>query len=109
MGRFYGAVGYAEQKEIRPGVWVPEITERNYYGDELRTQSRVRDGEGLNDNVVTDNRLSVVADPYAYQHFHKIRYVAWMGTKWKVSSVEVKRPRLILTLGGIYNVKVETP
>jgi hypothetical protein len=26
-----------------------------------------------------------------------------MGTKWKVTEAEVQRPRIILTLGGVWN------
>lgn len=103
MGKFYNAVGYSTQKEIKPGVWEPVITERFYKGDTLRDMNRVRQGENLNDNVVVDNRLSIVADPYAYENFHSIVYVMWMGAKWKVLSVEVQRPRLIFTIGGVYN------
>ena len=36
-------------------------------------------------------------------HFFAIRYVKWAGTRWKVDDVEVKRPRLKLTLGGVWN------
>ena len=32
-----------------------------------------------------------------------MRYVEFMGAKWKISSVEVQYPRLILTVGGVYN------
>ena len=103
MERFYGAVGYAEQQEVRAGSWKDIITERMYTGDVLRHVSKTRDGEGLNDNLVTDNRISIVADPYAYENFFLLRYICWHGAKWKVMSVDVQRPRLILTIGGVYN------
>ena len=44
-----------------------------------------------------------MADPYAYDHFFAIKYVKWMGAYWKVTNVEVQRPRLKLTVGGVYN------
>ena len=103
MGKFHGAIGYGHTVEKDPGVWVEEITERSYFGDELKQMSKTRDGEHLNDNLTVDIRISIVADPYAYMNFSTIRYVAWMGTKWKVSSVDVQRPRLILTIGEVYN------
>jgi hypothetical protein len=103
MGKFYGEIGYAETVETAPGVWQEQITKRQYFGDVVRNVSKMRDGENLNDNLTIDNRLSIVADPYAYEKFHAMRYVNWMGVLWKITSVEVQRPRLILTIGGVYN------
>jgi hypothetical protein len=60
-------------------------------------------GENLNDNMNINNRISILADPFAYQNFHTIKYINWMGAKWKVGSVEVQSPRLILAIGGVYN------
>lgn len=102
-GKFYGPIGYAETVETIPGVWIEEITERKYSGDVIRNISRTRDGENLNVNLVVDNRLSIVADPFAYANFYAMRYVEWMGAKWQITSVDVQRPRLILSLGPVYN------
>ena len=103
MAKFYGLIGYAEKKETRPGIFQEIITERNYAGDVLRKTRRLESGETINDNISVNNSLSIVADPYAYQHFFAIRYVKWMGAFWKVTNVEVQSPRLILTIGGVYN------
>ena len=54
-------------------------------------------------NINVANEISIVADPFANQNFHTMLYVEFMGTKWKITNVEVKRPRLTLTLGGVYN------
>ena len=103
MGKFYGSIGYAETVETSPGVWVEQITERKYYGDVNRDFRRLQSANQLNDNINVSSEISIVADPYAYNHFHSMRYVEFMGAKWKVSTVEPKPPRLILTLGGLYN------
>lgn len=103
MAKYYGSVGYAEIKENPPGVWVDGITERQYYGDVIRNVRRWQSGENLNDDLTINNQISIVADPYAYQNFHAIKYVTWMGAKWKVSSIDVQYPRLILEVGGVYN------
>ena len=103
MGKFYGSIGYAETVETSPGVWVEPITERKYYGDVNRDSRRLQSANQLNDNINVSSEISIVADPYAYNHFHSMRYVEFMGAKWKVSTVEPKPPRLILTLGGLYN------
>ena len=103
MGKFYGSIGYAETVETSPGVWVEQVTERKYYGDVNRDSRRLQSANQLNDNINVSSEISIVADPYAYNHFHSMRYVEFMGAKWKISTVEPKPPRLILTLGGLCN------
>ena len=103
MTRWCGVIGYAETLEIEPGTWSEEFTERKYYGDLLRNSRRLQGTQQINDDITISNQISILADPYAVQHFHAIRYAELFGTKWKVSSIEVQYPRLILELGGIYN------
>ena len=103
MAKFYGAIGYAEQVETAPDVYDEQITERNYYGDVIKNTKRFEKGEHLNDDLNVSNTISIMADAYAEQHFFAIRYVSWMGAKWKVTNVDVQRPRLVLSLGGVYN------
>jgi len=104
MAKFYGAIGYADDEvEVRPGVWEVQITERNYFGDVVRDTAKMREAPKLNDDLTIDNRLSIVADPYAYEKFHAMRYIQWMGSLWKITNIDVQRPRLILTIGGLYH------
>ena len=98
MNKFYGKIGYAISEETVPGVWVERIVERSYYGDVIRNIRRLQSSENLNDNINISNEISIVADAFANQNFHSMRYVEYMGTKWKVSSIEVKYPRLILKI-----------
>ena len=103
MTKWFGVIGYAETVETTPGVWEEKIVERSYYGDVMRNTRRLQTTDQVNDNVDISNELSIVADPYAYQNFIAIRYVEWMGAKWKVSNIEVQHPRLRLTIGGVWN------
>lgn len=103
MGKWFGKIGYAVTEETTPGVWVEQITERNYYGDIIRNTRRLQTSDKLNDDINVSNEISIVADPFARENFHAMRYIEFMGTRWKVSSVEVQYPRLILSLGGVYN------
>lgn len=103
MAKFYGAIGYAETVETKPGVWEEQITERPYYGELVRNTRRLQSTEHLNDDVNAANEISIVADPFANENFHRMRYAAFMGARWKITSVEVQYPRLILTIGGVYN------
>lgn len=103
MAKFYGPIGYAVTVETRPGVWEEQIAERPYYGDLIRNTRRLQSSETLNDDISVANEISIVADPFANENFYSMRYVGFMGAKWKISNVEVQYPRLILTIGGVYN------
>ena len=103
MAKWFGVIGFVETKETKPGVWKPQITERNYFGDLLQNARDLQSSDKLNDDLNVSNKISIVADEFAYQNFRSIRYVEFMGTKWKITSVEVRYPRLILTTGGVYN------
>lgn len=103
VAKFYGPIGYAEMVEETPGVWGERIIERNYYGDLVRNTRRLQAADQVNDDVNIANEISILADPYANEHFHAMRYVELYGTKWKISNVEVRFPRLILTTGGVFN------
>ena len=103
MAKWYGVIGYAETVETDPGVWEEQITERSYYGDTSRNTRLLQNAGGVNDNINVANQFGIVTDPYATQNFHSMRYIEFMGTKWKITNVEVQYPRLILTVGGLYN------
>lgn len=105
MAKFYGNIGYITTVEIEPGIWVEnQIIERPYFGDLIRNISKSQSSGGVNDNINIANDISIVADPYAYENFHHMKYVEFMGTKWCITSVDAtKYPRLILTVGGVYN------
>ena len=104
MAKFYGNVGFLETVEEKPGKNVEQIIERPYYGDEKSFGSKWSAGGYFNDNkTAVVNQLSIVADAFAYEHFSTIKYVEWMGVKWKVNTIDVKRPRLYLTLGEVWN------
>ncbi|WP_347256075.1 hypothetical protein [Anaerostipes sp. PC18] len=106
MAKFYGEIGFAftEENKDRPGVWTPTMEKRTYYGELIRNTRRLQ-GSDVNDDVAMNNEISILADPFANQNFRAMRYVKYMGTKWKIVNVEVAYPRLILTIGGVYNVE----
>lgn len=103
MAKFYGNIGFTTTVETAKGVWEEQITERPYFGDVVRNKRQLRDAGKVNSDVDISNEISIVADPYANDNFHSMRYVVFMGTKWAVESVEVQYPRLILSIGGLYN------
>lgn len=104
MAKFFGVIGYIDTTEVRPGVWEEQIiAERGYYGDLIRNTRRLQSSDKVNDDINIANDISILADPFANENFHLMRYVEFMGNRWKISSVEVAYPRLILTVGGVYN------
>ena len=103
MAKYCGKIGYFTTVEKNPGVWVSEIVERTSYGDVILNTRRLKDSGYLNDNIDINNKISIVADPYAFENFHHIKYAKFMGIKWSVTDISVEYPRLILTLGGEYN------
>lgn len=103
MAKFYGPIGFAKTVETTPGVWEEQIVERNYRGELTRNNRRLQNTNQLIDDITIANEISIVADPYVNENFHTMRYVKFMGTKWKVNNIDVQYPRLILSLGGIYN------
>lgn len=105
MAKFHGAIGFAETVETDPGIWEEKIVEHSYSGDVIRNIRNLQTStESVNDNINVSNEISIVADPYANQNMYAMRYIVFQGVKWKISSVNVNYPRLILTIGGLYNV-----
>ncbi len=105
MARFHGRVGYGESAETESGsgIYEDSITEREYTGDVIQNRQNQQQTTDYNQALTPQNIISIVADAYANDRFSAIRYVEWMGTLWTVTSVEVQRPRLLLTLGEVYD------
>lgn len=103
MAKFYGVIGYAIQKETAPGVWEDEIIEKNYRGDVGLNQFRWQNGDKINDDLNIDNSISIIADEYAYNTYGYMKYIIWHGQKWKIQSLAINRPRIVIQIGGLYN------
>ena len=71
--KFYGVIGYVETVETEPGIWEEKNTERAYYGDLIRNFGKHEPSGNVNDNINIANEVSMAS------------------------------PRLILTIGGVYN------
>lgn len=104
MAKWYGQIGFAQAVETDLDVWTEQIIEHNYYGDVLYNSksSYLRNTE-INEGFNVSNKISFVADPYARENMYQMKYATFMGTKWKIASVEVEYPRLTISLGGLWN------
>lgn len=109
MAKFSGMVGYGIATEMSPGVWEDVITEKQHFGEVIRNARRFQEGESVNNNLTVSNSITILADGFAGENFHAIRYVVWRGARWTVLAVEELRPRLILRLGGVYNGPTPVP
>lgn len=104
MAKYAGKIGFGIAKQGAPGVTKDTIVEREYKGDLLRSNKNLNESDnGVNDNLKLSNRVSIVADDFANQNASVIRYVKVGGVRWKVSNIEVVPPRLILSIGEVYN------
>lgn len=106
--KFSGIIGYAmtEEVEEKPGVWKNKCVEKPAVGDYIKNYFRTKSDDKVNNDIVLASSISIIADPYAMANYNFIRYVKTVeGIAWKVESVDVQYPRLILSLGGEYNAQ----
>lgn len=110
MARFFGKVGYGVTVETAPDVWSDSITERDFKGSVLNETVSHAESDKVNEDLRLSSRISFIADPFAFEHWFNIKYVVdESGAYWSVTSVQVKRPRLILSTGGVYNGRKPQP
>lgn len=104
MAKYYGKIGYSMNVETEPGVWESKIIERAYFGDVLQNSIKwTTSSENANDNLNISNRFSILADSFAINNSHYMKYLEFTGTMWKINNIEQQYPRMILTVGGVYN------
>ena len=103
MAKFSGVIGFVRDEEVKPGVFMPQVYERHYYGDIVRHSRRWDSPQEVSDHLTLSDEISIVADSYLKENLGAIRYVVRFGTKWTVNYIEPNYPRIRLTLGGEYN------
>lgn len=103
MAKFFGDIGFATQVETSPGIWEDQIIEKQYYGDIFRESRRFSTTDQVLDKINLSNQISIIADGYVVDNIQNLRYVRWLGGLWKISYVELKFPRLVLEMSGVYN------
>lgn len=103
MAKFWGAVGFAHSVKTSPGIVEEVMTERSYFGDEVRASRQLQYSETINPDLTVGTSIRIVADGYANSNIFAMRYIRWMGALWVVENAIPERPRILLTLGGVYN------
>lgn len=103
MAKYYGAIGFGLTQEERPGVWLNTIVERKYAGDIVRANYSWQSSGNVIDNLNVTNSISIIADSFANDNLGYMKYAVVSGSKWKITGISVEYPRLVLSLGGLYN------
>lgn len=108
MAKYRGKIGFGLTKEkfidgVGTGVWENDVVERYYRGDVIQNIRRWQNGDSLNDNLTIGNEFSIIADSFAIENAHKMIYLTYAGSTWKITNVTIDRPRMKLSLGGVYN------
>lgn len=101
--KWYGEIGFDVPIIKAKGVYDHEFIPKQYYGDVINLSSRWQQTEHVNDDLKINVKISVMGDPFIEEKFPYIKYVKYMGHKWSVTEVTPNRPRMELTLGGLYN------
>lgn len=102
--KYYDKIGFWKNDvEIRPGVYRSEVIEKYYAGDVLENRLHWDPAQTQNDDLNINNKISIIADPYLNDNLGSIKYATFMGVKWKVRNLDIKYPRVIFDLGGVYN------
>ena len=103
MPKCSGVIGYALAGETQPGVWTEGITEKKYIGEIIKDNRRIVDQGEINGSINISNNISIISNRFMLENMAYMRYLTFNNSKWKISSVEIKPPRTIITLGGLYN------
>lgn len=105
MNKYSGKVGLVMDVEVRPGIWKQQAVEKFVYGEIIRDNRNSVTSDQVNDNMKINNQISIVASPFLMENFRSIKYLTYAGAKWRITTVEVKYPRLLLSMGEVYNVQ----
>lgn len=104
MARFHDKVGFLIPMDNQiTGISEPVPVEKPYYGRILEHSRRWDSSDSTNDDLTITNQISITANDYAFKYLSSIAYVRWKKGCWKVSSIRVKGPEIVLTLGGVWN------
>ena len=105
MAKYSGMLGYVmPAKEDPPGIWKPSaVVEKLGRGDLIRQTITNEDVSGLSDGININNQISIIMDPFVNKNLESLKYAILYGARWEIQSLSINRPRVILTLGGVYN------
>lgn len=103
--KFSGKAGFRiDDVEIEPGVYKPQVVVKAIKGSVVSNSYQHQNSDKSTiDNVRITNQLSIVANQFLNKHITNLMYVEFQGVKWKVESFDIQPPRVVVSLGGVYN------
>lgn len=104
MTRYRGLIGINKGviQTDSPGIVRPDIQEVEVSGDMYTTRVSWQYG-GARERISLQNVLSIITPETSDVDFNEVVYVEWQNRKWSVTAIQYKRPRVELTMGGLYN------
>jgi hypothetical protein len=103
MTKFRGNIGLNRGPvESDPGIFSQVIEDVEVTGEMLNLGLGWQ-GVGMQDSLSAKHILSIIIPEEESVEFNEVVYVEWHSRRWNVTSIEYKRPRINLTLGGLYN------
>lgn len=92
------------EREDMPSVFESKVVTKKFRGELLsQTWRNQNSDKSTNDNLLNNNRISLVINKFFMSNIANLKYVEYNGAKWKVESFDIKSPRIHITLGGVYN------
>lgn len=102
MPKFKGLIGYGVETEVSPGVFRDQIVSKKHSGEMLKVHIKHTPNDLVTATTLS-NTISIIPNRFMLQHYGEIRFVVLGGSKWSIASISYEPPRIVLTLGGVYN------
>lgn len=103
MTRYLGFIGINRGAvETAPGIFT-EVIDAIEVSGEMRQSRATWPQAGMRDGVQLAHVLSIVAPEDSDVDFNEVVYIEWQNHKWAVTQIQYKRPRVELSLGGLYD------
>lgn len=103
MAKYSGLIGFADGQVEEDGVVTVKYSEIKLRGDVLNSGYNYQNDSKKYDSITVSNQLSLIASDAICNNCSNLRYAYFAGQKWKIISFEIKRPRLIVRLGDVWN------
>ena len=104
MNRVIIKLGFSYTRDDGHGVWKQVNTEKVYKAEITSHKWYLnREKDTPNVSYKTGESFSVLMDSFLQENLGYITYVVLNGVKWDISSIDVQRPRVHITPGGMYH------
>ena len=104
--KWCGKIGFLVTENSN-GIWSEHVIEKPFTGEIIKNSIQVESSNSVNDNLNLNNQISVIANKFVYDNFQYMKYDEVFGAMWKIKSAELQYPRLLLSIGGIWNGEQE--